>query len=120
MRASKTRQDKTTVHGTGEPVPWARERTVATAKLRWKPVGQDESVRREQSVVDAGTVAGSEDHRFAAAVAALGLKLSNDPHTKDMTFMQLRAMAVQAAGDNAQRLGLLELVDFAKAVLGED
>ena len=25
-----------------------------TAKLRWKPVGQDESVRREQSVVDAG------------------------------------------------------------------
>ena len=87
-----------------------------TAKLRWKPVGQDESVRREQSIVDAGTVAGSEDHRFAAAVAALGLKLSNDPHTKDMTFMQLRAMAVQAAGDDAQRLGLLELVDFAKAV----
>ena len=76
-----------------------------TAKLRWKPVGQDESVRREQSVVDAGTVAGSEDHRFAAAVAALGLKLSNDPHTKDMTFMQLRAMAVQAAGDDAQRQG---------------
>ena len=91
-----------------------------TAKLRWKPVGQDESVRREQSVVDAGTVAGSEDHRFAAAVAALGLKLSNDPHTKDMTFMQLRAMAVQAAGDDAQRQGLQELVDFAKAVLGED
>ncbi|MGB0325544.1 MAG: vWA domain-containing protein, partial [Phycisphaerales bacterium] len=91
-----------------------------TAKLRWKPVGQDESVRREQSVVDAGTVAGSEDHRFAAAVAALGLKLSNDPHTKGMTFMQLRAMAVQAAGDNAQRQGLLELVDFAKAVMGED
>ncbi len=91
-----------------------------TAKLRWKPVGQDESVRREQSIVDAGTVAGSEDHRFAAAVAALGLKLSNDPHTKDMTFMQLRAMAVQAAGDDAQRQGLLELVDFAKAVLGED
>ena len=91
-----------------------------TAKLRWKPVGQDESVRREQSIVDAGTVAGSEDHRFAAAVAALGLKLSNDPHTKDMTFMQLRAMAVQAAGDDAQRMGLLELVDFAKAVLGED
>ncbi|MEL7073313.1 MAG: von Willebrand factor type A domain-containing protein [Planctomycetota bacterium] len=91
-----------------------------TAKLRWKPVGQDESVRREQSVVDPGTVAGSEDHRFAAAVAALGLKLSNDPHTKDMTFMQLRSMAVQAAGDDAQRQGLLELVDFAKAVLGED
>ena len=91
-----------------------------TAKLRWKPVGQDESVRREQSVVDAGTVAGSEDHRFAAAVAALGLKLSNDPHTKDMTFMQLRAMAVQAAGDDAQRQGLLELVVFAKAVMGED
>ena len=89
-----------------------------TAKLRWKPVGQDESVRREQSVVDAGTVAGSEDHRFAAAVAALGLKLSNDPHTKDLTFRQLRAMAVQAAGDDAQRQGLLELVDFAKAVLG--
>ena len=91
-----------------------------TAKFRWKPVGQDESVRREQSIVDAGTMAGSEDHRFAAAVAALGLKLSNDPHTKDMTFMQLRAMAVQAAGDDAQRQGLLELVDFAKAVLGED
>ena len=91
-----------------------------TAKLRWKPVGQDESVRREQSVVDPGTVAGSEGHRFAAAVAALGLKLSNDPHTKDMTFMQLRSMAVQAAGDDAQRQGLLELVDFAKAVLGED
>ena len=91
-----------------------------TAKLRWKPVGQYESVRREQSVVDAGTVAGSEDHRFAAAVAALGLKLSSDPHTKDMSFMQLRAMAVQAAGDDAQRQGLLELVDFAKAVLGED
>ena len=91
-----------------------------TAKLRWKPMGQDESVRREQSVVDAGALAGSEDHRFAAAVAALGLKLSNDPHTKDMSFMQLRAMAVQAAGDDAQRQGLLELVDFAKAVLGED
>ena len=91
-----------------------------TAKLRWKPVGQDESVRREQSVVDPGTVAGSEGHRFAAAVAALGLKLSNDPHTKDMTFMQLRSMAVQAAGDDAQRQGLLELVDFARAVLGED
>ena len=91
-----------------------------TAKFRWKPVGQDESVRREQSIVDAGTMAGSEDHRFAAAVAALGLKLSNDPHTKDMTFMQLRAMAVQAAGDDAQRQGLLELVDFAKAVWGED
>ena len=91
-----------------------------TAKLRWKPVGQDESVRREQSVVDAGTVAGSEDHRFAAAVAALGLKLSNDPHTEDMSFMQLRSMAVQAVGDDAQRQGLLELVDFAKAVMGED
>ena len=51
-------------------------------------------------------------------MAALGLKLSNDPHTKDMTFMQLRSMAVQAAGDDAQRQGLLELVDFAKAVLG--
>ena len=89
-----------------------------TAKLRWKPVGQDESVRREQSIVDAGTVAGSEDHRFAAGVAALGLKLSNDPHTKDMSFMQLRAMATNAAGEDAQRQGLLELVDFAKAVMG--
>ena len=108
-----------------EPVePFATELVdspeLLTAKLRWKPVGQDESVRREQSVVDVGTVAGSEDHRFASAVAALGLKLSNDPHTKDMTFMQMRAMAVQVAGDDAQRQGLLELVDFAKAVMGED
>ena len=58
------------------------------------------------------------DANLAAAVAALGLKLSNDPHTKDMSFMQLRSMSVQAAGDDAQRQGLLELVDFAKAVLG--
>ncbi len=91
-----------------------------TAKLRWKPVGQDESVRREQSVVDTGTVAGSEDHRFAAAVAAFGLKLAEDPHTENMTLMQLRAMASDATQQSEQREGLLELIDFFRAVSGQD
>jgi len=91
-----------------------------TAKLRWKPVGQDESVRREQSVIDAGAIAGSEDHRFAAAVAAFGLKLTEDPHTKNMTLMQLRAMASNAIQQSEQREGLLELIDFFRAVSGQN
>ena len=83
-------------------------------------MGQEESVRREQSVVDAGAIAGSEDHRFAAAVAAFGLKLTNDPHTENMTLMRLRVMASNAIQQSDQREGLLELIDFFRAVSGQN
>ena len=67
-------------------------------------------------MIDEGHVAGSDDHRFAAAVASLGLKLTNDPHIDEMSLMQLRSMAKNATQDLDQREGLLELIDFFRAI----
>jgi Ca-activated chloride channel family protein len=92
-----------------------------TVKLRYKPPAGSRSVLLERTLVDSGASLQdtSADFKFAAAVAAFGMRLRDSPYVAGMTFWDVRALAAEGRGPDlgGRRAELLQLVDAA-ATLG--
>ncbi|HKV11367.1 MAG TPA: VWA domain-containing protein [Thermoanaerobaculia bacterium] len=95
-----------------------------TLKLRYKEPDAEESRLLTQAVLDSTipVAAASENLRFAAAVAELGLLLRESPYKSGATYDQVAAMAGKALGDDREgyRAEFLRLVDAASRVAQED
>jgi Ca-activated chloride channel homolog len=94
-----------------------------TLKLRYKEPDAEESRLLTQTVLDATApiAAASENLRFAAAVAELGLLLRESPYRSGATYDQVTAMASKALGDDREgyRAEFLQLVDAASRLAPE-
>jgi Ca-activated chloride channel family protein len=96
----------------------ARGGELMRLKLRYKQPDGRESEPREWPVPDVvrPIEAGSEDLRFAAAVAAFGMILRDSPHKGEANYDLVRRLADQARGPDGQgyRAEFLELVRKAR------
>ena len=84
-----------------------------TAKLRYKPLGKDES--KEQSLtVSTGnwTNAPSDDWKFAAAVTEFGMLLRDSEHKGTATYDTVRELVGKT--EDAARVEFLDLVERAQ------
>jgi Ca-activated chloride channel homolog len=94
-----------------------------TLKLRYKEPDEEESRLLTQTVLDATTpiTAASENLRFAAAVAELGLLLRESPYRSSASYNQVEAMASNALGDDREgyRTEFLQLVNAASRLAPE-
>ena len=88
-----------------------------TLKLRYKEPDGEVSRLLKQPVLDATTpiAAASENLRFAAAVAELGLLLRESPHKGEASYDQVAEMASRALGGDpdGDRAGFLQMVQAA-------
>jgi Ca-activated chloride channel family protein len=88
-----------------------------TLKLRYKEPDEDVSRLLTQPVLDSSApiASASENLRFAAAVAELGLLLRESPHKGAASYEQVTQMASQALGGDHEgdRAEFLELVNAA-------
>jgi len=92
-----------------------------TVKLRYKEPDGDKSRLLEFPLAVGGTPAfdqASEDFRFAAAVAAFGMKLRGSPETGKITWSEIQQIGRGALGNDpgSYRAELLTLVEKAKAI----
>ena len=94
-----------------------------TLKLRYKEPDEEESRLLSQPVLDATTpiAAASENLRFAAAVAELGLLLRESPYRSGASYDQVQTMASNALGDDREgyRAEFLQLVNAASRLAPE-
>ena len=107
-------QDAATTDAGGEELAFLR--------MRYKLPGDDESnlierpIRVDEALdsIDEAT----EDARFAAAVAALGQYLRNDPYLPDYELSDIRALAQSGRGedDRGLRAEFIQLLDLAAAL----
>jgi Ca-activated chloride channel family protein len=101
------------------PVPDAASASpeLLTLKLRYKDPDAERSRLLTQPVLDATTpiAAASENLRFAAAVAELGLLLRESPHKGEASYDQVAEMASHALGGDpdGDRAGFLQMVHAA-------
>ena len=90
-----------------------------TVKVRYKEPGDDRSRLLERTVIDDGSSLdrASEDFKFAAAVAQLGMILRDSPHKGEATLEQTRALAVEGVGadERGRRSELIDLIRRASA-----
>ncbi|HHL32987.1 MAG TPA: VWA domain-containing protein [Desulfobulbaceae bacterium] len=88
---------------------------IMTIKLRYKPLNSNKSVLLSKSVEDRETSLArtSDDFRFAAAVAALGMILEHSPFSGDFDFEQVLTLAKKARGadDEGYRAEFIRLVE---------
>lgn len=89
-----------------------------TLKLRHKHPEGDISKLQEHAL--RGDIAayqdGDNDFRFAAAVAMFGMKLRQDAETQHTTWEQIRQLATQGLGDDADRA---EFIDLLRRLSGQ-
>ena len=89
-----------------------------TLKLRHKHPEGDISKLQEHAL--RGDIAafqdGDSDFRFAAAVAMFGMKLRQDAETQHTTWEQIRQLATQGLGDDADRA---EFIDLLRRLSGQ-
>jgi Ca-activated chloride channel family protein len=101
----------------GEPSKAARSGELFTLKIRFKRPDGDTSVLRTYPVHDEDLPlrAASDDTRFAAAVAAFGMRLRQSEPVRDFGWAEIRDLAAGAIGRDAQghRVQSLELMDRA-------
>jgi Ca-activated chloride channel family protein len=94
-----------------------------TLKLRYKEPDEEMSRLLKQPVLDETTPieAASENLRFAAAVAELGLLLRESPHKGGASYDQVAAMASHALGGDpdGDRAGFLQLVNAASRLAAQ-
>ena len=94
-----------------------------TLKLRYKEPDAELSRLLSQPVLDETTSieAASENLRFAAAVAELGLLLRESPHKGDASYGQVAQMASRALGGDpdGDRAGFLQMVQAASRLAPE-
>jgi Ca-activated chloride channel homolog len=91
-----------------------------TLKLRYKEPDEDLSRLLSQPVLDATTSisAASENLRFAASVAELGMLLRESPHKGNASYDQVTEIASSALGGDPEghRAEFLQLVNAASRV----
>jgi len=97
-----------TVNGSGE---------LLTVKVRYKPLQQKTSEKIERSLGEEGDRAGavSDDFRFAAAVAAFGMRLGASPYLNGYSCDQIIALAQGARGEDREgwRAEFVRMVEMA-------
>ena len=95
-----------------------------TLKLRYKEPDEDLSRLLTQPVLDstAPIASASENLRFAAAVAELGLLLRESPHKGAASYDQVAEMASQALGGDREgdRAEFLQMVNAASRLAPQD
>jgi Ca-activated chloride channel family protein len=100
-----------------EPSKAARSGELFTLKIRFKRPDGDTSTLRTYPVHDEGLAlaAASDDTRFAAAVAAFGMRLRQSAPVRDFGWAEIRDLAAGAIGRDAHghRVQSLELMDRA-------
>jgi len=89
-----------------------------TVKMRYKHPDGEQSKERVAVLTGAGQARGSEDFRFAAAVAEFGLVLRDSPFKGDSNFDAVIERATGASGydPNGHRKEFVELVRKAKGL----
>ncbi|MBF0282868.1 MAG: VWA domain-containing protein [Magnetococcales bacterium] len=94
----------------------------AFLKMRYKTPGESSSKLINRPITDRETASkisdAPGDHRFAAAVAAFGLKLRQDPMLGDFGYDGILELAQQGKGEdpNGLRAEFINLVKSAKAM----
>jgi len=94
-----------------------------TVAVRYKPPDGDESRLIEVPVPDPGELgAGSEDLRFAAAVANFGMLLRGSEHAGASTYNSVIELAQSGVGadEGGSRTAFLELVQAARDLASEN
>jgi Ca-activated chloride channel family protein len=95
---------------------------LAFLRMRYKLPGEDESQLIERPIrADEATGSldeANDDARFAAAVAAFGQHLRNDPYLPDYELSDIRALAQTGRGedDRGLRAEFIQLLDLADAL----
>ncbi|MGL4514625.1 MAG: YfbK domain-containing protein [Lacipirellulaceae bacterium] len=114
--------DATTVAAPPKPSGDATDELL-TLKLRWKQPDGDTSTKREFVLTDdgGGSDDASEDFRFAAAVAELGLVLRNSEHKAAATYATVIERASDALGDDedGRRKELVTIARKARSLAGD-
>jgi Ca-activated chloride channel family protein len=97
-----------------EPTESADGGELFTLKIRFKPPHGSKSGLRTYPVRDDGLTLGSasDDFRFAAAVAAFGMRLREAEAVRDLDWSEIERLAAGAAGvdEHGHRAGFLSLV----------
>jgi Ca-activated chloride channel homolog len=93
-------------------------------KLRYKPIGSEESLLIEAPVRDGGRnwYEASNDFKLAAGAAAFAMKLRGDPFVEDTPFDVVRRLVSESMGDDAQGYWheLLRLISTAGGLSSQD
>jgi len=92
---------------------------LAWLRLRYKQPGEDQSILMEEAVMSASGTSfeqAGEEARFAAAVAAFGQILRQNPNVEDLDFDQIYRIAKDARGEDdfGYRSEFLQLVRLAE------
>jgi Ca-activated chloride channel family protein len=99
----------------GGPSKAAESGELLTLKVRFKRPAESSSELRTYAVHDDGLTLGSasEDFRFAAAVAAFGMRLRGDAAVASFEWAQIRELAggARTSDEHGHRAGFLRLVD---------
>jgi Ca-activated chloride channel family protein len=98
-----------------EKEPWKPEsREMLTVKVRYKHPEGNRSDKLSLALADEGKSFenASPDFRFAAAVAAFGMRLRNSPYLKGMNYHDILQIAEEARGRDGQG----DQADFAELV----
>jgi Ca-activated chloride channel family protein len=102
----------------GAPTEAAGSGELFTLKVRFKPPHGSRSELRTYAVRDDGLTLGatSDDFRFAAAVAAFGMRLRDHESVRDLSWDEILRMASAAvsADEHGHRAGFLDLVRQAE------
>jgi secreted protein with Ig-like and vWFA domain len=108
---------------TASPSDAAKTGEMMTVKLRYKKPEGEKSDLLEFPVRDENKNLRDSDpeFRFATAVASFGLLLRNSSYRGELTWEQVRQLALGAKGQdtNGHRGEFIQLIDKARGILGE-
>ncbi len=91
---------------------------VLSVKLRYKPIGKNESLLLTETVTDNNKIfeSTSDDFRFAATVAGFGMLLRHSSQVNQLTYTQLIKMARKSRGtdDEGYRAEFIRLLEISE------
>ncbi len=100
-----------------------RSNELMTVKLRYKPLDDDNSILMEHVVKDSQTslAESSDDFRFVAAVAGLGMLLQRSEFSGELDYNQVLALAKDGKGKDWQgyRAEFIRLTELAALLAGQ-
>jgi secreted protein with Ig-like and vWFA domain len=116
-------QTSATVAGVGDPGLATTSPDLLTVKLRYKAPDGDISQLIEVPVTDPKTAlaAASPEFKFSTAVAAYGLMLRQSSYRANLTWEQIRQLALEGKGNDPHgyRAEFLQLLDKARGLMPE-